>query len=65
MRVPAVLCAALGAVIAMAASRPAIGQVSVGGIALNQLEPAPAGDPFFGVPSPSIGGHLEPRVALL
>jgi outer membrane protein OmpA-like peptidoglycan-associated protein len=49
----------------MAASRPAIGQVSVGGIALNQLEPAPTGDPFFGVPSPSIGGHLEPRVGLL
>lgn len=65
MRVPAVLCAALGVGLAMAASRPASGQVSVGGIALNQLEPAPAGDPFFGVPSPSIGGHLEPRVGLL
>ena len=64
MRVPAVLCAALCAAIATAASWPATGQVSVGGVALNQIEPAPAGDPFFGVPSPSIGGHLEPRFAL-
>jgi OmpA-OmpF porin, OOP family len=32
-----------------------------GGIALNQLEPTPAGDVFFGVASPSIGGHLVPR----
>jgi hypothetical protein len=37
----------------------------VHGIALNQFEPAPAGDAFFGVPSPSIGGHLVPRAVLL
>jgi hypothetical protein len=32
-----------------------------GGIALNQLDPAPAGDAFFGVASPFVGGHLVPR----
>ena len=31
------------------------------GIALEQLDPAPAGDAFFGVPSPWVGGHLVPR----
>jgi outer membrane protein OmpA-like peptidoglycan-associated protein len=67
MRIPAVRCAiaALGALAVLLASAPASAQTSVGGIALNQFEPAPAGDPFFGVPSPSIGGHLEPRAALV
>jgi outer membrane protein OmpA-like peptidoglycan-associated protein len=32
-----------------------------GGIALEQLDPAPAGDAFFGVQSPSVSGHLVPR----
>ncbi len=32
-----------------------------GGIALNQLDPTPAGDAFFGVPSPFASGHLVPR----
>lgn len=43
---------------------PAAAQ-EAGAIALDQLEPAPAGDPFFGVPSPFIGGHLVPRAQLL
>ncbi|WP_437730267.1 OmpA family protein [Sorangium sp. So ce1335] len=30
-------------------------------IALDQLDPAPAGDPFFGVPSPWVDGHVVPR----
>ncbi len=34
---------------------------SEGGFALSQFEPAPAGDPFFGVPSPAAPGHLDPR----
>jgi len=38
---------------------------SAGGFALNQIEPAPAGDVFFGVPSPFAAGHLEPRAYLL
>lgn len=32
-----------------------------GGIALNQLDPTPAGDTFFAVPSPFASGHLVPR----
>ena len=38
---------------------------SAGGFALDQLEPAPAGDVFFGVPSPFAAGHLEPRAHVL
>jgi hypothetical protein len=36
-----------------------------GGIALDQLEPAPAGDTFTAVPSPFAGGHLVPRALAL
>ncbi|MGK3992652.1 OmpA family protein [Sorangium sp. So ce1024] len=39
---------------------PAAAQSSTS-IALDQFDPAPAGDPFFGVPSPFVGGHLIPR----
>ncbi|MCC6557213.1 MAG: OmpA family protein [Polyangiaceae bacterium] len=38
---------------------------STGGFALDQHEPAPAGDVFFGVPSPSAAGHLEPRSVVI
>ena len=34
---------------------------SFGGIALDQLNPAPAGDTFAAVPSPFAAGHLVPR----
>lgn len=34
---------------------------AVGGVALDQLQPAPAGDTFAGVPSPFAAGHLVPR----
>lgn len=37
----------------------------LGDIALNQLEPSVAGDAFFGVASPFIGGHLKPRANVL
>jgi outer membrane protein OmpA-like peptidoglycan-associated protein len=47
------------------AARPASAQSSVGGIALEQFEAAPAGDPFFGVTSPLVIGHLVPRAAVL
>ncbi|MDI1476540.1 thrombospondin type 3 repeat-containing protein [Polyangium sp. y55x31] len=36
-------------------------QTPAGGIALGQFDPAPAGDTFFGVPSPQTNGHLVPR----
>ncbi|WP_437639670.1 OmpA family protein [Sorangium sp. So ce854] len=32
-----------------------------GAVALSRIEPTPAGDPLFAVPSPFIGGHLVPR----
>lgn len=37
----------------------------LGDIALTQLEPSVAGDAFFGVASPFIGGHLKPRAGVL
>jgi OmpA-OmpF porin, OOP family len=46
-------------------AEPALAQTPGGGIALNQLDPAPAGDAFFGVPSPSASGHLVPRALVL
>ncbi|XXT18664.1 OmpA family protein [Sorangium sp. So ce429] len=48
----------------LAPSGAALAQ-SAGGFALNRFEPAPAGDIFFGVPSPAAPGHLAPRVALV
>jgi hypothetical protein len=36
-----------------------------GGLALDQLDPAPAGDTFFGLPSPSTSGHLVPRALVM
>jgi OmpA-OmpF porin, OOP family len=47
--------------LALFASSPAYGQVLAGGMALDQLTPTPAGDAFFGVPSPHVDGHLVPR----
>lgn len=35
---------------------------STGGFSLDRFEPAPAGDVFFGVPSPAAPGHLAPSV---
>lgn len=40
------------------ASRAQTPSIALGDVALQQLEPSPAGDPFFSVASPSIGGHL-------
>jgi NADH-quinone oxidoreductase subunit H len=40
-------------------------QTTTGGIALNQFDPAPAGDRFFSVPSPHAEGHLVPRAVAL
>ncbi len=56
---------AVGAATALA-SRPAAAQSNtLGGYALDQLDPAPAGDDFFGVPSAATPGHLEPRAFLM
>ena len=40
-------------------------QTPAGNIALGRFEPAPAGDTFFGLPSPAAQGHLIPRGFLL
>jgi len=55
--------AALSAAAVLAA--PGARAQEVGDMALEQLEPSQAGDPFLGVPSPFIGGHLVPRFAAL
>ncbi|WP_437495078.1 OmpA family protein [Sorangium sp. So ce1014] len=47
-----------------AAQTPAPPRVA-GNLALQQLEPSPAGDALFGVPSPSASGHLVPRALLM
>ena len=43
----------------------AVAQDSDGGFALDHFEPTPAGDVFFGVPSPYASGHIAPRGYLL
>ncbi|WP_437296952.1 OmpA family protein [Sorangium sp. So ce426] len=69
-RHPLLVLSAL-ALAALALPRPASAQatpasrIAVGGLALEQLDPAPAGDALFGVPSPSVGGHLMPRALLM
>lgn len=57
----------LAAVLASAALlvAPVARAQGFGELALDQLEPAPAGDAFFGVCSPFIGGHLVPRALVL
>lgn len=54
---------ALGAA-ALLAAAPARAQSPIRG-AIDQLEPTPAGDAFFGVPSPAVGGHLVPRALVM
>lgn len=54
---------ALGAAVFLAAA-PARAQSPIGG-AIDQLEPTPAGDAFFGVPSAAVGGHLVPRALVM
>jgi outer membrane protein OmpA-like peptidoglycan-associated protein len=45
-------------------ARPATAQNKFEGFALDRFDPSVPVDAFFGVPSPAIGGHLEPRAAL-
>jgi outer membrane protein OmpA-like peptidoglycan-associated protein len=53
------------ALLAACAATPAARAQTTAGIALNQFEPAPSGDTFFGVPAPSAIGHLVPSASLL
>lgn len=47
------------------APRGAQAQTKVNGFALDAFDPSVPVDAFFGVPSPAIGGHLEPRAAVI
>ena len=53
----------VAAAVIAAAPEPACAQE--GGFALNQLQASPAGDTFFGVPSPYAYGHLAPNAYVL
>ncbi len=57
--------AVLAAVALLALAGPAFGQATGATGSLERFQPAPAGDAMFGVPSPSVGGHLVPRVAAI
>ncbi len=59
------MAAAASAAIVACPTLNAAAQTKVDGFALNQLEPAPAGDAFFGVPSAGVGGHLVPRAYVM
>jgi OmpA-OmpF porin, OOP family len=61
------MAAALSAAALALSARGAVAQkvTKVPGFALDQFDPAPAGDVFFGVPSPSVGGHFMPRALLV
>jgi OmpA-OmpF porin, OOP family len=49
----------------LAATSGALAQDSLGSYALDQLDPAPAGDDFFSVHAAHTEGHLEPRALVL
>ena len=55
------LLAFLGTSAALLTSRSAVAQDEPPSVALNQYEQSVAGDAFFSVPAPWVGGHLEPR----
>jgi outer membrane protein OmpA-like peptidoglycan-associated protein len=48
-------------VLLLAAPSPAVAQTKTPGFALDRFDPSVPVDPFFGVGSPSVGGHLVPR----
>ncbi|WP_438016681.1 OmpA family protein [Sorangium sp. So ce315] len=53
------VAAAASAAVLLTLAGASRGQTT-GGFALDRFEPAPAGDVFFGVPSPAAPGHLAP-----
>jgi OOP family OmpA-OmpF porin len=59
-RLASIASIAVGAAVAIS-SATVYAQTAEGGIALNQLDPSPAGDQFFSLPSPHVVGHLVPR----
>ena len=59
------MAVAASAALVAGSTQDARAQSKVEGFALNQFEPAPAGDAFFGVPSAGVGGHLVPRAMVM
>ncbi len=55
---------ALGALATSVLSQQAMAQDEPPSLQLNQYEQPVAGDAFFSVPAPWVGGHLEPRAAI-
>ena len=51
--------------IAIGVALPAAAQETAAPGSLERFQPAPAGDPLFGTPSPWIEGHLTPRAVAL
>src|SRR5262245_33551312 len=49
----------------VAAASPALAQTPPPSLALDRLDPAPAGDRMFGVQSPYAAGELTPHVMLM
>jgi OmpA-OmpF porin, OOP family len=64
-RLSTLVAVAASAALVACPTRDARAQAKVEGFALNQFEPAPAGDAFFGVPSAGVGGHLVPRAMVM
>ena len=50
---------------ALSAPLPLEAQEVIGNFSLNQLDPSPAGDDFFALPSAYVAGHIEPRAYLM
>ncbi len=59
-------CVARASLLAAVLAAPAAhAQETIGNFNLNQLDPSPAGDDFFALPSAYVAGHLEPRAYLM
>ncbi|WP_437589082.1 OmpA family protein [Sorangium sp. So ce1000] len=58
------VAAAASAAVLLTLAGASRGQTT-GGFAVNRFEPAPAGDVFFGVPSPAAPGHLAPAAYVM
>ena len=59
-----VCAAALATAPLLLQSRAATAQAKFDGFVLDRFEPSVPVDAFFGVPSPAIGGHLQPRASI-
>lgn len=61
----ATVCAAMFVLLGVPEARAADTAADEPSLALGQFHPAPAGDSFFGVPSPYVRGNLVPRAVVM